>query len=184
MRIDEYPAAASIPAGAALLLEADPANPALRAYQQIPAALFASADIGRSLFARGSGTSYVLTNAQAEVVFGTTSPAFVLDRIGTWLLFPTIQLQTQAATFAANRTATCNVRRTNNTPATLGVSAFRIVPVMTTLTTTQLCLFQSFTYTTTVTTDRVALWADISTLPTAGTIEAVRASLLAVFVGP
>lgn len=128
--------------------------------------------VNYNLSAYGVGTAYSLTNTAAAIDFGTTDPAIVLDKAGTYQLCGQVNLAYAAATVVAE-TATIKVRRTNNTAADLSAVVVLDLPVSTTLTHTygifQIpCVF----YTTAATDDAVTLFANVSAALGAGTINA------------
>ena len=82
-----------------------------------------------------AGTAYQLTASSAALVFGTTSPSLTIDKAGTYLLFGQVNLKYNGATFAAERTVTLKVRRTNNTAADVSnSSATAVTDIVTTKT--------------------------------------------------
>lgn len=122
--------------------------------------------------AYGVGTPYALTNSAAAIDFGTTDPAIVLPKAGTYMISGQVNLAYNAATVAAE-TATIKVRRTNNTAADLSDVVVLDLPAATTLTHTY-GIFQipPFIYTTAATDDAVTLFANVSAALGAGTIDA------------
>lgn len=130
----------------------------------------------------GAGTPYAFTNSAAAIDFGTTDPAIVLDKAGTYLIAGQVNLAYNGATVVAE-TATIKVRRTNNTAADLSAVVVLDLPVATTLTHTY-GVFQipPFVYTTTATDDAVTLFGNVSAALGAGTIDAtaIGTSLVAV----
>lgn len=126
------------------------------------------------------GTAYQLTNTAAALTFGTTQPAVVLNKAGTYLLLGRVNVKYNAATFAAARTLTLKLRRTNNTPADLtNGSMTALTDIITTLTYTMgVFNLPPVIYTTAVLTDAITIFGDISTVPTAGSLDAVEASII------
>lgn len=129
-----------------------------------------------------SGTAYALTNTAAALDFGTTDPSITITAAGTYLLFARVRVDYTGATFAAVRTGTLKLRRTNNTAAdiTNGSVGFK-TDIITTLTYT----LGDFTilaipYTTANSTDIITIFGDISVVPTAGTLDCVEANIVAV----
>lgn len=133
-----------------------------------------------SVFA--AGTAYSLTNTQAAVTFGTTSPSLALTAAGVYLIFARVRLDYNGATFAANQTAAMKLRRTNNTPADLTNGSIAAI--------TQIVTTQSFTmgdyswmsafYTTSNTNDAIAIFAALGTIPGAGSLDVVEAQIMAI----
>lgn len=129
-----------------------------------------------------TGTVYTLTAVSAAVDFGTTDPIITVTAAGTYAIRAKIKVALNGATFAANRTLTVKLRRTNNTPADLANSTTTwIVPVVTTITNTLAVIeLPEVFYITALTNDTITLFADISVLPTAGSISIDEASIVAV----
>lgn len=129
-----------------------------------------------------TGTVYTLTATSAAVDFGTTDPIITVNAVGTYRIKARVKVALNGASFAANRTLTVKLRRTNNTPADLANSSTTwIVPIMTTITNTLAVIeLPEVLYTTAATTDTIQLFADISVLPTAGSISIDEASIVAV----
>lgn len=134
--------------------------------------LTAGNQVGYNRSAYGVGTAYSFTNSAAAVDFGTTDPAIVLDKTGTYQICGQLHVAYAGAT-VATETATVKVRRTNNTAADLSAVVVIDLPVSTTLThsygTVQIpCFF----YATAATDDAVTLFANVSAALGAGTINA------------
>ena len=139
-------------------------------------------DKNHALSVYAAGTAYSLTATPAALDFGTTDPSLVLDKAGTYLLLARVNLKYNAATFAASRTATLKLRRTNNTAADLSNGSLTaLTDIITTLTYT----FGVFDlprvlYTTTNTDDAITIFGDVSVVPTAGSLDAVAAEIVAI----
>lgn len=128
-----------------------------------------------------AGTVYSLTNAQAAVVFGTTSPSLTINAAGSYLILGQCELNYNAATFAAVRNATVKLRRTNNTAADLtNATVTAKTQIITTLTfTLDTLILPAVIYTTTNTDDIISLFGGLDTAPTAGSLDIVAASIVA-----
>lgn len=127
-----------------------------------------------------TGTAYTMTTSSATLDFGTTDPTLTLTQAGTYIIIPQVQLRYAAATFAAVRTVTLKLRRTNNTAADV-TSTSAETQIITTLTFTM----GKYTlpiqiYTTANTDDALAITGFIDTGPTAGALTATEASIVAV----
>lgn len=128
-----------------------------------------------------AGTAYTLTNTAAALVFGTTSPSITLDLPGTYLILGSTDIRFNGATFAASRTITMKLRRTNNTAADLaGGSDTGITGIVTTLTSEAGGLTMMALYTTTNTNDIITIFGDVSTVPSAGSLDVAEASIIAI----
>ena len=140
------------------------------------------ARIGYNLPVYGVGTAYAFTDTAAALDFGTTDPAIVLDKAGTYLILGQVHLAYNGATVVA-QTASIKVRRTNNTAADLSAVVVIDLPAATTLTHSYgVVPIPPFVYTTSVATDAVTLYGSVSAALGAGTIDAtaVGTSLVAV----
>ena len=146
----------------------------------VTAANFKAVQINR-FAAYGTGTAYTLTATPAAIDFGTTDPSVTITNSGTYFIQAGAAVNWVGATFAANRTVTVKLRRTNNTAADLtsGASA-ATTPIITTLTETwgQVDPPGVF-YTTANNNDVITLFADVSVLPTAGSATISRAWITA-----
>jgi hypothetical protein len=131
-----------------------------------------------------AGTVYTLTAVSAAVDFGTTDPIITVTAAGTYSIRARVKVALNAATFAANRTLTVKIRRTNNTAADVANSTTTyIVPITTAITNTlDVIQLPEVLYTTALTNDTLQIFADISTLPSAGTISIDEASIVALRV--
>lgn len=129
-----------------------------------------------------TGTNYTLTNASAAVTFGTTSPSLTITATGQWIISAGVTVEYVGATFAANQTVPVKLRRTNNTAADLASAAITgTTAIITTLTFTPFCLtIPDVSYTTSNTNDAIAIFAHVSTLPGAGSIQISNAWINAV----
>ena len=127
------------------------------------------------------GTAYSLTNTPAALDFGTTDPSLTLTAAGTYLIIATTKLDLTGATFAASRTVTLKLRRTNNTAADLTNGTITYAtPITTTLTNTMDYPTWYAVYTTAATDDVITIFGDVSTVPSAGSLDASAASIVAV----
>jgi hypothetical protein len=127
-----------------------------------------------------TGTAYTLTNSAGLITFGTTSPSLTIPAAGTWLILGQVQLEYVGATFAASRTVTPKIRRTNNTPTDVVTGSFR-TDIITTLTyTAGVVPLAPQVYVTANTDDILQLWASIDVVPSAGSMQVSQASIVAV----
>lgn len=138
--------------------------------------------VNSSIAAYAVGTAYSLTNAQAALVFGTTSPSITVNVAGTYLLLSVVRLDYNGATFAASRNATIKLRRTNNTAADItNATTTYETAVVTLLSDTMATIsLPPVIYTTTNTDDALTIFGGLNTAPSAGSLDAVEASLLAI----
>lgn len=129
-----------------------------------------------------AGTAYQLTATPALLNFGTTDPSLTLTSPGVYLLLARVRVDYTGATFAAVRTGTLKIRRTNNTAADIANSTIQFqTEIITTLTyTLDVLTLPPIVYTTTNSNDVLEIWGDISVVPTAGSLDTVEASLVAV----
>lgn len=138
-------------------------------------------DKNYTIAAYSAGTVYSLTATSAALDFGTTDPAIVLNKAGTYMIQGRVNLQYTGATFAASRTVTLKLRRTNNTPADLtnGTSTLATAIVTTVTATFMIVQLPPVIYTTTVLTDAITIFGDVSVVPSAGNLQAMAASVIA-----
>lgn len=137
---------------------------------------------GANLSVYAAGTAYQLTATPALLNFGTTDPSITITSAGVWLILARARIDYTAATFAAVRTGTLKVRRTNNTAADIANSSSGfLTDIITTLTYTLAVVdLQPIIYTTTNSNDVLEVWGSISVVPTAGSLDASEASIVAV----
>lgn len=129
-----------------------------------------------------SGTAYSLTATSAALDFGTTDPSVTIAAAGTYAIRARVNLKYNAATFAAVRTVTLKLRRTNNTAADLTNGSDTILTdIITTKTYTEGWFnLPEVIYTTSNSNDAITIFGDVSVIPTAGSLDAVSASIVAV----
>ncbi len=129
----------------------------------------------------GAGSAYSLTQTPALVNLGTTPPSITLADAGTYLLLARAGLKYNVATFAAVRTVTLKLRRTNNTPADLSnaITTF-LTSIITLLTFTAGSLVVPPVIYTAQNGDVVQLFGSIDTLPTAGSIDITECEIVAI----
>lgn len=139
-------------------------------------------DKNYSLTVYAAGTAYSLTNTAAALNFGTADPVITLNKAGTYLLIAKATLDYAGATFAASQAVTLKLRRTNNTAADVSNSSLVVdTDIITTLSYT----FGAFAlpavlYTTANTDDEITIFGDVAVVPSAGSLDAVAASIVAV----
>lgn len=124
--------------------------------------------------ATAAGTAYNLTATPAQLTFGTTSPVTgVLNRRGTWLIWGTVVVEFAGATFAASRTVSFKLRRTNNTPTDVPNSNIDIITgIVTGLTgTLAVVAIPPTSYITGNTNDLIGIFGSVSVVPTAGNLQ-------------
>ncbi len=134
----------------------------------------------------GSGTTHTITGASfAAVTFGTSgAQEITLTTAGTWMVFARARIDVVGATFAAVRTVSLKLRRTNNTAGDVTSSPCAAkTQIITTLTFTMFDKgFPPVAYVTANVNDVLQMQVAIDTDPTAGSIQIVEADLVAVFV--
>lgn len=140
------------------------------------------ARLANPLSVYAAGTAYAITATSALLDFGTTDPALVINSPGTYLLIPTTVILYNAATFAANRTVTVKLRRTNNTAADLAGSAITLTTDITTTKTENFSAgsMPAVVYTTGNSNDSITIFADVSVVPSAGSLDCTAASIVAI----
>ncbi len=131
-----------------------------------------------------SGTAYSFTNASALIHLGTQDPTTILPRPGNYVLRAVVNVKYNGASFAANRVLTLKLRRTNNTAADVANSStVETTAIITTLTYT-FGVFElpEVSYTTANNNDIISIYGGLDTAPTAGSLDAVEASIVARYV--
>lgn len=129
-----------------------------------------------------SGTAYSLTNTSTALDFGTTDPSITLTQPGTYIIFSRANLKYTGATFAASRTVTLKLSRTNNTAADVtNATATFLTDIITTLTyTAGIIQLPPVLYTTTNDSDIITIKGDVSVAPTAGSLDVTAAEIIAI----
>jgi hypothetical protein len=132
--------------------------------------------------AYAAGTVYSFTNAQAAITFGTTQPAITIAKAGTYRLRARVNVKYNGATFAAPRTLTLKIRRTNNTPGDVTNAITAVVTAIVTTTTGTFLVVDlpDVLYSTSNTDDALTIYGGLDTAPTDGSLDAVEASIIAV----
>lgn len=126
-----------------------------------------------------SGSAYTLTATPAALDFGTTDPVMPISIPGNYILTGFVTLNYNGATFAANRTVTLKLRRTNNTAADIANSTITLTTDITTTKTETFirAALPPVGYTTANNNDSITIFADVSATPSAGSLQAVAASI-------
>ena len=128
-----------------------------------------------------AGTTYSLTGSMAAVDFGTTDPILTINAPGTYLIIAYAEVLYSGATFAASKTVTLKLRRTNNTAADVGGSVVTAkTDVVTTKTATLSNISWSCVYTTTNATDIIQMFGGLENTPSAGSVDIEEASIVAI----
>lgn len=159
-------------------------TPGIIAPDQLKAGMLAISPPRTNVYVYAAGTAYSLTATPAALDFGTTDPALTIPQSGRWLVRMRANVAYNGATFAANRTVTLTLRRTNNTPADLDNGS---EPLTTDVTTTKTETLSAATtevvYDTLNSDDVITIFGDVSATPSAGSLDVVRASIFASRVG-
>jgi hypothetical protein len=135
-------------------------------------------NVTQSVYA--AGTVYALTATSAAIDFGTTDPVITFAKAGTYLIQARVNLEYAGATFAANRTVTIKLRRTNNTAADLTNGSTAIgTDVVTTVTGVLEVLGLPTIVYAAAAGDIVTIFGDVSVIPTAGALNVTEASIVA-----
>lgn len=129
-----------------------------------------------------AGTAATITSSAGALTFGTTSPSITITQAGNYLIISGGTILANGATFAAAQTVQLYIQRTNNTPGQIGNTPTTIeIPIMTTLTTSiGSFITQQVVYTTANTTDALAIYGVLSTNPSAGSVQATSAWIMAI----
>lgn len=126
----------------------------------------------------GAGTAYSLTATPAKVDLGTTDPVLVINAAGTYKIEASATIEYNGATFAAVRTATIKLRRTNNTAADLtgGTKAIK-TRIVTTETSTMMVVTWCVHYTTANSNDSIEIFGSLDVVPSAGSLQVTEATI-------
>lgn len=137
--------------------------------------------VNYSLITYATGTVYSLTNTDAAVTFGTTSPSITIDKTGTYLIYAVGQLKYNAATFAGTQTATIHLHRTNETPADITSATTTLqLKIITAITDNAGTFYTApVLYTTSNTDDAIAVYGSLSASTGAGTVDVTQATIIA-----
>lgn len=129
-----------------------------------------------------AGTAYSLTDTAALLDFGTTDPSLTITSAGTWLIFGRAYIKYNGATFAGNQTATVKLRRTNNTAADVtGATTTATMRIVTTISdSVGIMELPPVVYTTANADDIIQVFGSISAAPSAGSVDATEASIVAI----
>lgn len=129
-----------------------------------------------------SGTAYSLTNTSTALDFGTTDPSVTLAQPGTYIIFSRANLKYTGATFAASRTVTLKLSRTNNDAADVtNATATFLTDIITTLTyTAGIIQLPPVLYTTSNDSDIITIKGDVSVVPSAGSLDVIAAEIIAI----
>lgn len=143
--------------------------------------LLDGSDKNYSLTIYAAGTPYTVTATSSALTFGTTNPTITFDKAGTYLLLSRTNYEFVGSTFAANRSLTTKLRRTNNTAGDLTNSPTVIgTNVVTTVNgVLQNVVTPPILYVATIG-DIITVFADVSVVPTAGSLQATEASIVAI----
>lgn len=131
-----------------------------------------------NVVAATSGLTYALTATPAVI---TGAASLVIPEAGSYVIDASMTLSLVGATFAANQAVTALLRRTNNTAADIqNSSASSVVPVMTTTTLAGNTVhLRTVMYTTSNSDDAIAIYASVSALPSAGSIQVTGTNIIA-----
>lgn len=130
--------------------------------------------LGSNSAATGGSQAVTATPGQAL----SASLTLVGSSGKTYLLFARVRLDMVGATFAAMRNVTLTIRRTNNTAANVQSNSIG-TPIVTTVTYGMGELTVWATYTTNGASDTVQPFISIDTIPSAGQLNVVEASITA-----
>ncbi len=132
----------------------------------------------------GAGTAYTVTASQAAIDLGTTDPNLTLTTAGVWLVRYRVQWDWASATAAAEKTLTLKLVRRNNTPATLDTQTYTLPILSSATNATAGTDTVDFVYTTANSDDQLGLDVQLSATPDAGSLQVVKARIVATWTGP
>lgn len=124
----------------------------------------------------GVSGSQNLTNAAAQILSSTIT----LAATQTYLLFATARFGYVGATFPANQTLTVKIRRTNNSAADItNAVSVQVLAIVTTITYGIAEISIPLVSYSATATDILQIYASLSATPSAGNVQAVECSLVA-----
>lgn len=128
------------------------------------------------------GAGYTLTATTNTLTVAGSSVTVTISQAGTYLLFGSCNITYNAATFAASQVVTLAIYRQNNTPGVVANTPIQVrLRVITAVTDeAEFVEVPVVVYITANTTDALSLHGSVSALPSAGSLQANKASLLAV----
>lgn len=127
-----------------------------------------------------AGTAASLTGSMATLDFGTTDPSVSVPSAGTWLVWVTVQLELNAATYAAGE-YTISVKLRNTSDST-DLGETYVIPILRAVTgiTTTTATIGTFTFPVKFSLSSaktVAIQAQVSSTPSAGSVQASKAKI-------
>ena len=129
----------------------------------------------------GAGTAYTLTTTPALIDLGTTDPFEALAAAAPYLLFAGATVKYNGATYAANQTVTVKLRRTTATAADIpNATTTQTLEIITTGTKSFQVTLPVVVYTPETANVTIEVFASVSALPSAGTMEITESYILAV----
>ena len=170
--------AASTAAGASVTITGDPAT----GYTKYTHGGTWTTSLPLTVYMASSGTAATIVNtstgnSMAALTFGTQSPSITLSNAGVYQLGGYVNLLTASATYAANQSISCEIYRTNNTPAAItGTVSYSQVPIITTLSIVLPTITIPNVYYTATAGDNLAVYCMGSALTGAGSVTSPVAS--------
>lgn len=127
-----------------------------------------------------AGSAAALTGSMATLDFGTTDPSVSVPSAGTWIVWVTVQLELNGATYAAGE-YTISVKLRNTTDST-DIGDTYVIPILRAVTgiTTTTATIGTFTFPVKFSLSAaktVAIQAQLSATPSAGSVEASKAKI-------
>lgn len=133
-----------------------------------------------SVSSYAAGTAYPLTSTPALLNFGTTDPVITIPLSGTYRLDANVGLKYNGATFVANQTATVKLRKTSGSAADVSNASRTItLSIITTVTSGVETVQIPPVYFTANPGDVIQLFGSVSVAPSAGSVDAVSAEIIA-----
>ncbi|WP_009960331.1 hypothetical protein [Verrucomicrobium spinosum] len=141
---------------------------------------FAVNNLNWNTVAKTGIVQYNRTSTDTLTATSTQLGGYVeLPMPGVYLLFGNVNLQFAAATFSSSRTMTFRFRRINNTAADVGGPSLTLPTQITSSQTRSLgsCMMPLGIYVTPRSGDRIAIFGDVSVVPSAGSADVVGLSI-------
>lgn len=127
-----------------------------------------------------SGTAYTLTAVATALTFGTAQPVITIPQSGTYMIFANTGIKYSGSTYAGAQTITLKLRRASPSPADLSFGSRTVeLPVLTTFTGGDVMALPPVVYSGSAG-DTVTIFGSVSATPSAGSVQADSAEVVAI----
>jgi hypothetical protein len=129
----------------------------------------------------GTGTDIGTTAGGQALGFSTTAPIITITTAGTWMLFARVRIDFIGKTYTTNETVTLHLRKNNTTDLANSTVEFIMPKVTPTVSYTAFAIsLPPVLFVTGITTEFITIFAEVSGVAGAGSIQPVEASIVAV----